>query len=533
MILKSLTLLAVLFFTPMALGQTITPIGGGGLPGLGMGYSGIVRPGCPQTPAVEPACMPPTFQDRVIVDPVNGDDSTGDLNNPFLTVRNAISYLKSFVGGGVVCCLPGRYAYDTNGEDFPIFMETHVSLQGTGALDTIFDASADPTNDGDIVWDATQQTFVDGTPVISFFAPGGGCFDYTFVDGVTLVNGDEGVQIFAEEPINPQISNCFIIHNDTGIHITSTEFTPDENSPIEYHPCRPAIVFDTIAQNNIGILNDNQFTINPIIAGFNEPAVVNTYLDNNIADLEGVDYCDIVRLAFDAAKVDTAMISPRIGPLPLPTIDLGTVTVPLITNGALTSSTDYRVHLVGNQLVGQGILPIGTTSFVVPNGTVVMRDFPLGDTAYDLDCEGPGNSRIEDGQVEIGADERGNILASGFAPLSKTITAAQPLAIEGRPGDNAILYYTLEFVNVEFAAAFPSFDHGSNPVIGSLPLAGFTGFIWTDLFNNPSVQILPAFTWGSAPIILNLSAGAPFRISISEGVLNTAHLANLQTFLIN
>ncbi len=509
-------------------GQT-TVVGG---PFIPPGFSGILVPGCPIVPVVMPSCAEPSGGNRVFVDPVNGDDLTWDLNNPFKTVQAAIYYLSGLSPdfAGVVHCLPGVYAFNTNGEDFPITMLPHISIQGTSALDTVFDASADPG--GDTVWDATSQSFVPGTAIISFQTVGVDCFDYTFVDSVSMVNGNEGVQILAEEPINPQISNCYILDCDTGVHVTSIEFTPFPGDPVEYHPCRPAILFDTIARNDIGILNDNIYTVTPMVAGYNEPAVVNTILDNDIADLEGVDLCDTARLAFHGSLVDTAGISPRIGPLPTPRIDLDTVNLPYVSNSLSYVTNDVRMHLNGNPVKDQGISGLGTTSLVAANGTIIWRSFFLGDSAWDRDGEGYGNSRREDGIVDIGADEMGQILTWGFAPLTRTLTGTTTLLrIEGRPGDTVLLYYDLRTTNPFFPASFPSLPPGTIP--GQMA-AGFTGFMWMDVLNDPTVRILhPAITWSASTLNVNLSSGSPFRLNLSEAVLSSSHLANLQTLLVN
>ena len=530
---RTLVVTAVLLMAAMTSAQISVPTGALiSIPGPGGSgqYTGILYPNCPQVLPIAPSCTPPSVWDRVFVDPVNGDDILGSTTTPFKTVNAAVSYLSAAFGGGVVHCLPGVYSFTTNGEDFPINMMPHVSIQGTSAIDTVFDATNDPG--GDSVWNATLQTFVTGTALISFFPGGGGCFDHTFVDSLTLMGGAEGVQIVAEEPINPQISNCIITKNDTGIHVTSIEFTPTPNDPIEYHPCRPAILFDTIVGNQIGVLNDNIYTINPIVAGFNEPAVVNTILDNSIADLEGVDLCDTARLAFKSGSVDTAGISPRIGPLPVPRVNLAAATIPFVANNLSYPSVDYRIRLTGNPVDEQGIRPFTGTSLLLPNGTVVWSTFFTGDTAWDEDCEGQGNSRQNDAQVDIGADERGHLLLWGFANQSRTVTGASPLRIEGRPGDNVVLYYNLRLGPVvDFPAVYPSLAPGT---IAGTPVGGFSGLLWMDYPVDPTVQlVLPAFTWSTATLNLSLGSSSPIRLNISEAVLNSLTLANLQTIVIN
>ncbi len=519
-----------LSFVLLASAAAQTTVVGG--PFMPPGFSGIITPGCPITPVVLPSCGEPAGGDRVFVDPVNGDDATGDLNNPFKTVQAAVYWLSGLGPNfaGVVHCLPGVYAFNTNGEDFPITMLPNVSIQGTSALDTVFDASADPG--GDTIWDAPTQSFVLGTAIISFQTVGVECFDYTFVDGITMINGDEGVQILAEEPINPQISNCYILDCGTGVHVTSIEYTPSQGDPVEYHPCRPAILFDTIARNDIGVLNDNIYTVTPIVAGYNEPAVVNTILDNDIADLEGVDLCDTARLAFHESLVDTAGISSLIGMPPTARVNLDGVSLPYVSNSLGYVTNDVRMHLNGNPVQNQGISGLGTTSLVAANGTIIWRSFFLGDSGWDRDGEGYGNSRREDGIVDIGADEMGHILTWGFAPSTRTLTGSTTLLrIEGRPGDTVLLYYDIRSTNPFFPAVFPSLPPGTIP--GQM-VAGFTGFMWMNVFTDPTVHILhPSITWGTATINVNLASGAPFRLNLSEAVLSSGHLANLQTFLVN
>lgn len=187
----------------------------------------------------------------------------------------------------VIHCLPGLYGpryldpedepgteeYDPrsglpwNGETFPICLPDRVSIQGTSALDTIFDARGYDNLNGPgqnlFVFDAgiTQNdpwwtdSFLDGIAMR-------GCrYDGATTGAAVLIQGSSPVEVL--------ISNCFIYGNDVGIAMFET------SSALPYH--RPRIINDTIAWNHIGIVSSAVPPAQRI--GYSQPKILNTILD--------------------------------------------------------------------------------------------------------------------------------------------------------------------------------------------------------------------------------------------------------------
>jgi len=125
---------------------------------------------------------------------------------------------------------------------FPLYIPDRVSIQGAGALDTIFDAREHHTR-------------------IFQFGQGLGASNvithtYSFLDGMTIrgarcseskpfPNG-AGIHIGLEDSVHCVISNCFITDNWVGISI-------DNDVDIENYRHSPIIVNNTIAWNRVGI----------------------------------------------------------------------------------------------------------------------------------------------------------------------------------------------------------------------------------------------------------------------------------------
>lgn len=202
----------------------------------------------------------------------------------------------------IIHCLPGLYGPDSsddgsvskpfneatgglryNGERFPIMLPRGVSLQGTSALDTIFDARSnefDPAGSDPIV-------FMDCRP------QAGG--PEQFVDSITLRNcranqqpyvnnnlgvnrNNTGAAIYFEPDwaeYDVTISNCFFIDNDVGIAIDSDEAA-----------VRPKIVNNTFAFNLIGIWSGYRpGTGSPVPnRGYAHPLILNNIFDTRRTD---------------------------------------------------------------------------------------------------------------------------------------------------------------------------------------------------------------------------------------------------------
>jgi hypothetical protein len=273
---------------------------------------------------------------QVYVDPVNGSDSLALARNPtgagtpqvfqthagdpfaitgelqhvpyaFKTVTAALNWLNSLPVSGaqpysnpttqltldqaIVHCLPGLYGpkqapppndeqFDVasglpwNGETFPLNIPARVSIQGTSALDTIFDARG-------------------GVGPIFKFRPldfagslAGEIWNRSFVDSVAMrgcraeqsaVPG-HGAAVFIDAHSNSSlhfqatVSNCFIYGNDVGIAVRNSVPDPESSA-------RPRILMNTIAWKSIGIYAEDGATpmaLNNLIDPIRPVATVST-----------------------------------------------------------------------------------------------------------------------------------------------------------------------------------------------------------------------------------------------------------------
>jgi hypothetical protein len=232
---------------------------------------------------------------------------TGELQHapyPFRTVTAAVRWVNNLplnaagtplpytnpeteevVDAVIIHCMPGLYGprdqstqtghddFDPasglpwNGESFPITLPGRVSLQGTSALDTIFDARDYELSTGSnlILFDRTSGN----EPA--------GAYDESFVDSLALrgcryrgSSTGAAIRFASSGDVQPSISNCFIYANDVGILI-------DNPDPIAWDPHRPKIVNNTIAWNQIGIYS-SAITIEQFV-GHARPIVLNNLID--------------------------------------------------------------------------------------------------------------------------------------------------------------------------------------------------------------------------------------------------------------
>ncbi len=176
-------------------------------------------------------------------------------------------------------CLPGIYApkdpgdsvdprsgLPYNGEAFPLSVPLRVCIQGTSALDTIFDGrhrslhifryAVSGTN-SEILW---KDCFLDSVTVRGARIDS----DQNFPDGA-------GIYIGIETKIRIVISNCIITDNWVGIAIDSDEDGTYINSPI--------IVHNTIAWNRVGLWNGDSQTQQAKV-GYGKPRVFNNIFDS-------------------------------------------------------------------------------------------------------------------------------------------------------------------------------------------------------------------------------------------------------------
>lgn len=222
----------------------------------------------------------------------------------------------------IIHLLPGLYGPDStidptltdvdpqsglrfNGEAFPLFLPTGVSLQGTSALDTILDARKLPTG---IIQTNGNLAGRQANP---------GLEDY-FVDSLTLrnarVNGappvvvpppltilnTSGAAIWFGWELTVQftVSNCFLVDNDVGIALEDSPLAP-VNSPI--------LVNNTLAWNRIGIWNGTRDPSSPSTPQNQGNALAVCF--NNIIDTSNPKSPTLVNVAAQGMHQDDVTIT--------------------------------------------------------------------------------------------------------------------------------------------------------------------------------------------------------------------------------
>ncbi|HMQ22227.1 MAG TPA: DUF1565 domain-containing protein, partial [Planctomycetota bacterium] len=161
--------------------------------------------------------------------------------------------------------IDARSGLPFNGETFPINLPERVSIQGSGALQTTFDARG--TNVGIFLLGAATTTTEN--------------YEKCFIDGVTIRGARSsalsnppvgaGIAIAASAYVQrPNISNCMITDNRVGIAI--------EGSATVQHS--PIIVNNTIAWNQVGVWNGEFAAPNTTPAiGYSMPRLFNNIID--------------------------------------------------------------------------------------------------------------------------------------------------------------------------------------------------------------------------------------------------------------
>ncbi|MBK8975135.1 MAG: hypothetical protein IPM29_04370 [Planctomycetes bacterium] len=190
----------------------------------------------------------------------------------------------------IVHCLPGLYGPRSsqpidpqsglafNGEQFPIVIARHrVSLQGTSALDTIFDARGQSTHILELRQDVqslTNHDFVDGitfrnaaTRSAPPFTPGSGA--------AIWIRGTRVPEMMI--PVSTAITNCFFQGNAVGIAIDATAVVEPMLGLWANHRIR--VFNNTFAWNVIGVWQGNTGDTVPA------PSVLSSVFANNIFDV--------------------------------------------------------------------------------------------------------------------------------------------------------------------------------------------------------------------------------------------------------
>lgn len=189
-------------------------------------------------------------------------------------------------GEGEFDSLPNGSAHGSelrfNGEQFPIEMRAQISLQGSSALDTIFDARGHATSiirAWNTVAGGMQRAFVDGITVRGARSDGGTPFPNNIPN-----DSGAGISIgWLPQSGSLTVSNCFINDNDVGIAILNHVPYNDEQL---HNVVSPVIVNNTIAWNTIGIysgnprpLDSNGAYVAQVAIGASQPIILNNIID--------------------------------------------------------------------------------------------------------------------------------------------------------------------------------------------------------------------------------------------------------------
>jgi hypothetical protein len=260
---------------------------------------------------INPAVNSPANHQGALFDPhTDTGQVAGFLQHApysFKTVTAALSYVQQFNPNGplysnsstqvqlnaiVIHCLPGLYGpvdeaaglalFDPdsglpfNDESFPLSIPDHVSIQGTSALDTIFDARGAETHIFEFMPNPVKAPIGQTSHVLSF------------IDGVTIRNAGgstapQGAGIYVScrdaldeywVDIRPKFSNCFITGNVVGIAVHGGLDHIEETSP-----SGPIIFNNTLAWNSIGLWNGQLGLMGSQSYGWAQLCVFNNIFD--------------------------------------------------------------------------------------------------------------------------------------------------------------------------------------------------------------------------------------------------------------
>ena len=229
---------------------------------------------------------------------------------PFKTINGpngALSYIPPLPSSGsvewtyaVIHLLPGLYArtgtygFDPNnpsiqqpnpdnglypnGEIFPINLPKRVSLQGTSALNTLFDVAFDPNSSvgGPAiqfgVGNATGEgSFVDS---IAFF---GAAAESSEPNGPIPPKGNAAILIEDQVASKPTFSNCFFMGNGIGVLINASY---SQGGPFIQHD-GTAFFNNTFAFNVVGLWNGQLSAPANSVKGVSKLILVNNIFDSS------------------------------------------------------------------------------------------------------------------------------------------------------------------------------------------------------------------------------------------------------------
>jgi len=164
--------------------------------------------------------MPTAGLTEAWVDPINGNDGTGVVNDrtlPFFTIAAAQSAISSSGGisaanRGLVHLDPGIYSPTTNFEPLPVTMSEFIDIQGVGAKQVIIRGGGENRRTIFFPWVEDDTCDCGTTNLSEILVDFSSLVDSSYdemLDAVTLQGGD--VQVFAEteiRDIDGRVSNC-------------------------------------------------------------------------------------------------------------------------------------------------------------------------------------------------------------------------------------------------------------------------------------------------------------------------------------
>ncbi len=403
----------------------------------------------------------------------------------------------------VIHCLPGLYGpihhgypdppdpasgLPWNGEELPIKLGVmpfdlsdvpatdRISIQGTSALDTIFDARGE------------------AGPVFEFTLPDPALFTYSpahgeaFLDAVTVrgAAADEsgngagaGIHIRGRHENAVTISNCFIVDNSVGIAVNSDFVVIGTSQYVAAH--RPIITLNTIVDNTIGVWLGDLDPDPLVVQSLNTPVLLNNLFAfeggqlAQVSCFEGVQPGDVtvasigspavtVGSAYNTWDTSRANLGGTLVPgfpahpqilVPAPRVDTDLWDQLFIrdafeaagTGGGGYSPHDYRLNPNARLALSPGALPTHANPLIDTalaadlvmmgnNITISAADtgLPIGSeevdiNARDWDSEGFGNPRhfnrvdfptpLDHEGMDFGADEAGDLIVAGYLPNTR------------------------------------------------------------------------------------------------------------------
>ncbi|MEL1223141.1 MAG: DUF1565 domain-containing protein [Candidatus Neomarinimicrobiota bacterium] len=151
-------------------------------------------------------------QDVFFVNPNSGDDENGGTEeNPFKTIRHALTMIKSSDASTTIINLSaGRFSTNDNGEIFPIVLPDNVHLIGDEMETTILDADADENNEsGVIIIPECENVKVANMTLRRGYSESHGCSG----GGALLVTADDTRDLTWDMKTNNAILENLILEN--------------------------------------------------------------------------------------------------------------------------------------------------------------------------------------------------------------------------------------------------------------------------------------------------------------------------------